>query len=130
MYCMWLAEIEDAKNRHLGTIAQLCQAVSSQLRHVSTIETAISPHVPHNMVNFSPLVAEISNGVWGRQTGHRSDSIGRTVLQTVAQKLQILSLKNSQFKTACEDDSGYITQKNSKNQKGDITCQHNDYMAM
>jgi len=25
------------KNRHLGTIAQLCQAVSSQLRHVSTI---------------------------------------------------------------------------------------------
>jgi len=26
-----------AKNRHLGTIAQLCQAISSQLRHVSTI---------------------------------------------------------------------------------------------
>jgi len=26
-----------AKNRHLGTIAQLCRAVSSQLRHVSTI---------------------------------------------------------------------------------------------
>jgi len=27
----------DTKNRHLRTIAQLCQAVSSQLRHVSTI---------------------------------------------------------------------------------------------
>jgi len=27
----------DAKNRHLGTIAQLCRALSSQLRHVSTI---------------------------------------------------------------------------------------------
>jgi len=27
----------DAKNRHLRTIAQLCQAKSSQLRHVSTI---------------------------------------------------------------------------------------------
>jgi len=25
-----------AKNRHLGTIAQLCRAISSQLRHVST----------------------------------------------------------------------------------------------
>ena len=25
------------KNRHLGTIAQLCWAISSQLRHVSTI---------------------------------------------------------------------------------------------
>ena len=25
------------KNRHLGTIAQLCRAISSQLRHVSTI---------------------------------------------------------------------------------------------
>jgi len=25
------------KNRHLGTIAQLCQAMSSQLKHVSTI---------------------------------------------------------------------------------------------
>ena len=26
-----------AKNRHLGTIPQLCRAISSQLRHVSTI---------------------------------------------------------------------------------------------
>jgi len=25
------------KMRHLGTIAQLCRAISSQLRHVSTI---------------------------------------------------------------------------------------------
>ena len=39
--CMRLAENTGckkvAKNRHLGTIAQLCWAVSSQLRHVSTI---------------------------------------------------------------------------------------------
>jgi len=27
----------DAKNRYLGTIAQLCRAISSQLRHASTI---------------------------------------------------------------------------------------------
>ena len=26
-----------AKNRHLGTIAQLCRAISSQLRYMSTI---------------------------------------------------------------------------------------------
>jgi len=35
----WL-KIQDAKvskNRRLGTIAQLCRAISSQLRHVSTI---------------------------------------------------------------------------------------------
>jgi len=37
MCCTRLAEIQDAKNRHLGTIAQLCRAVSSQRRHISTI---------------------------------------------------------------------------------------------
>jgi len=26
-----------AKNRHLGTIAQHCRAISSQLRHIKTI---------------------------------------------------------------------------------------------
>jgi len=37
MCCMRLAENTGCKNRHLGTIAPLCRAVSSQLRHVSTI---------------------------------------------------------------------------------------------
>jgi len=41
MCCTRLAENTGckkvAKNRHLGTIAQLCRAVPSQLRHVSTI---------------------------------------------------------------------------------------------
>jgi len=32
-----LLKIQDAKNRHFGTIAQLCRAISSELRHVSTI---------------------------------------------------------------------------------------------
>jgi len=50
-----------AKNRHLGTIAQLCRAISSQLRHVSTIgknllSSNISSTCPHNMVNFGPLI--------------------------------------------------------------------------
>jgi len=60
----------DAKNRHLGTIAQLCRAMSSQLRHISTIEknllsSNISFNCPHNMVNFGPLAAEIGPVVWG-----------------------------------------------------------------
>ena len=58
------------KNRHLGTIAQLCRAVSSQLRYVSTIGKTLlsintSPTCPRNMVNFGPLTSEISSGVWG-----------------------------------------------------------------
>jgi len=66
---------QDAKNRqkirHLGTIAQLCRAISSQLRHVSTIgknivrpSNTFSTH-SHNMVNFSPLPTEIGSLVWG-----------------------------------------------------------------
>jgi len=37
MYCTRLAENTGRKDRHLGAIAQLCRAVSSQIRHVSTI---------------------------------------------------------------------------------------------
>ena len=60
----------DAKNRHLGTSAQLCRAISSQLRHISTIEknllsSSISSTCPHNMVNFSLVAAEIVYLVWG-----------------------------------------------------------------
>ena len=59
-----------AKNRHLGTIAQLCRSISLQLRHVSTIgknllSSNISSTCPHNMVNFGPLAAEIISLVWG-----------------------------------------------------------------
>jgi len=60
----------DAKTRHLGTIAQICWAVSSQLRHVSTIgknllRSNTSSTCPRNMVNFGPLMAEIGSGGWG-----------------------------------------------------------------
>jgi len=59
-----------AKNRHLGTIAQLCRAISSQIRHISTIgknllSSNISFTCPYNMVNFSPLAAQIVSLVWG-----------------------------------------------------------------
>jgi len=64
------ARKNDAKNRHLSTITQLCRAISSQLRHISAagknlLSSNISSTCPHNMVNFSPLAAEIVSLVWG-----------------------------------------------------------------
>jgi len=68
-----LLEIQDAKNQHLRTIGQLCWAISSQLRHVSTIRknllnSNISPACPLNRVNFGPLAAEIVSLVWRTPT--------------------------------------------------------------
>jgi len=62
-----------AKNRHLGTIAQLCRAISLQLRHISTIvknllSSNMSSTCPHNMVIFGPLTAENHALVWGTPT--------------------------------------------------------------
>jgi len=59
-----------SKNRHLGTIAQICLAISSQLRHVSKIgkkmlSSNISSTRSRNMVNFGLLAAEIGPVVWG-----------------------------------------------------------------
>ena len=62
---------KSSKIRRLGTIAQLCWAISLQLRHTSTIgkknllNSNISPTCPHNMVNFGPLTAEIGSVIWG-----------------------------------------------------------------
>jgi len=58
------------KNRHFGTIAQICRVVSSQLRHVSTIgknvlSSNISSTCARNTVNFGLLTAEICWRVWG-----------------------------------------------------------------
>jgi len=68
--CTRLAGNTDAKNRHFGTIAQLCRAVSSELRHVSTIGNKLlnsntSYTCPDNMVNLGLLTAEICWRVWG-----------------------------------------------------------------
>ena len=66
--------MQDAKIRYkirrLRTISQLYRAISSQLRHVSTIgknvvNSNISSTRPYNMVNFGPLVADICLPVWG-----------------------------------------------------------------
>ena len=72
--CTRLAENTErkkvVKNRHLGTIAQLCRAISSQLRQLSTtgkklLSSNMPSRCPYNMVNFGPLTAEIGSGVWG-----------------------------------------------------------------
>jgi len=60
----------DAKNRHLRTIAQLCRAISSQLRDVSKMEkNLLSSNIfsicSDSMVNFGPLAADIGPVVWG-----------------------------------------------------------------
>jgi len=59
-----------AKNRHLGTIPQLCRAISSQLRHLLTIgknllSSNMSSRCSSNMAIFGPLAAEIDPVVWG-----------------------------------------------------------------
>jgi len=56
---------------YLGTMTQLCRALSLQLRQVSTItkkhllNSNTSSTCPHNMANFGRLTTEIGSGVWG-----------------------------------------------------------------
>jgi len=48
-------EIQDAKNRHFGTITQLRRAISSELRHVSTIGKKL---VKQQYLPFSPISSQ------------------------------------------------------------------------
>jgi len=58
---MRLVDIQDAKNRQknhrLGTIAQLCRAISSQLRHVSTVGKKLvkQQYLPHLSLQYGEL---------------------------------------------------------------------------
>jgi len=54
-----------AKNRHLGTITQLCRAISSQLRHVATIGKKLvkQQYLLHMSSQYDEL--RPTNG-WGR----------------------------------------------------------------
>jgi len=77
MCCTRLAENtgskNHAKNRHLRTIAQLCWAISSQLRHVSTIGKKLVkwPYLLHMSLQYGE--PQPSNG-WDqfRSLGHPS----------------------------------------------------------
>jgi len=61
MCCTWLAENtgckNDAKNRHLGSIPQLCRAISSQLRHVSTVGIKLVKQ--QYLLHMSPQYGEL-----------------------------------------------------------------------
>jgi len=67
-------KVQDAKNRHFGTISQLYRAVSSKLRHVyrqwekNLLNVHTSSTCTHYMVNFGLLTAEICWLVWGTPT--------------------------------------------------------------
>ena len=54
---------------HLGTIPQLCRAISSQGMCRQSEKNLLSSNIcsicAHNMVNFGPLAAEIVSGGWG-----------------------------------------------------------------
>ena len=70
--CTWLAgnagRKKSPKIRHLSTIAQICRAISSQLRHmlaIGMLNSNMSSTCAHNMVNFGSLTAEICWRVWG-----------------------------------------------------------------
>ena len=72
--CAWLAENTGrkkvVKNRHLGTIPQLCRAISSQLRHVSTVGKILVKyqyvlHMSPQYGELGRLAAEIDPVVWG-----------------------------------------------------------------
>jgi len=61
MSCIRLAESTGRKISRLRTIAQLCRAISSQLRHVLTIVKIMLNS------NIGPLTAEIGWRVWGTE---------------------------------------------------------------
>jgi len=74
MWCTWLAENtgrkKSPKSCHLGTITQLCRAISSQLRHLSTIGKKLVKqqyllHMSPQYGELIPLTAEILLLVWG-----------------------------------------------------------------
>jgi len=61
MCCMWLAQNTGRKKppkiRHLGTITQLCRAVSSQIRHTPTIRKKLVKH--QYLLQMSPQYGKL-----------------------------------------------------------------------
>ena len=82
-------KIQDAKKTskicHMGTIAQRCQVVSSQLRRVLTIgkmfKSDIFPTCSHNMVNFGLLTADICWRDWGTAANFNGFRVLASLLQ-------------------------------------------------
>ena len=88
-------EIQDAKIMQ-KIIVQLCQAIFSQLRHVLTIAKKLVKQqyvlqMPHNLVNFGPLAAEISPVVWGTP----ADFNGFLVLAALLHSSQVVGISRT-----------------------------------
>jgi len=85
------------KNRHLGTIPQLCRAISLQQRYVSTIgkknllSTNISSTCPQNMVNLGLLAVEIVSLVWGTPANFN----GFRILAALLHDSQVVSVSQT-----------------------------------
>jgi len=56
-------EMKSSKNRRLGTIAQLCWAISSQLMHISTIGKNIKQQY---LLHISAQYGELQSSGWDR----------------------------------------------------------------
>jgi len=77
---------KSSKIRHLGTITQLCQAIFSQRRHISTIwknvlNSNISSTCSHNKSTFGPLAADIGSLVWGTPANFNGLRVLASLLQ-------------------------------------------------
>jgi len=77
--------MQDPKIRHLGTIAQLCRAISSQLRHVSTIGEKLvkQQYLPRMSLRYDELgllAAEIVSLVWGTPANFNGFRVLATLL--------------------------------------------------
>jgi len=62
----WKYRTQKSPNiRHMGTIAQLCQATSSKLRHVSTIGLVKQRYHPHMSSQYGELWPTIGGDLFG-----------------------------------------------------------------
>jgi len=79
-------KIQDAKSRLLGTIAQLCWAISSQLRHILIIGKKLvkQQYLLHMSSQYGELRltrAEIVSSVWGTQANFNGFRVLSSLLQ-------------------------------------------------
>ena len=96
-------------NRHFGTIAQLRRAISSELRHVSTIGKIVKQqYLPHMFSQYGELrptqTAEICWRVWGALANFN----GFQVLATLLHGILVVGV--SQSLRRLTEDATYIRQ--------------------
>jgi len=83
-------------------VAQLCRAISSQLRHMSTmgknlLSSNMSCTCPHNMVNFGPLAAEVCLA----SLGHPCKLLGFRVLSALLHGTLVVGVSQTLRRWTC-----------------------------